>query len=158
MLAEGRFLTYMNPILALLDPQCRSNPPLALMPVHTLRHLRENSTILLTAILAASAKFFHRTLRPALLSHAQTILSRSLLVGECSTGTIQALMLLSAWKEPTDRSSWVKMGIAIRLGYQLGLHVPRTGPLPIDQHQARLLMDSERTWIVLSCEWSVSVD
>jgi hypothetical protein len=123
-----------------------------LMTVHTLRQLRESSTILLTAILAASAKFFHRTIRPALLSHAQTILSRSVLVGECSTGTIQALMLLSAWKEPTDRSSWVKMGIAIRLGYQLGLHVPRTGPLPADKHQARLLMDSERTWIVLSCK------
>jgi len=122
------------------------------MPVHTLRQLRDSSTILLTAILASSAKFFNRTIRPALLSHAQTILSRSLLVGECSTGIIQALMLLSAWKEPTDRSSWVKMGIAIRLGYQLGLHLPRTGPLPLDRHQARLVMDSERTWIVLSCK------
>ena len=123
------------------------------MVVHTLRQLRESSTILLTAILAASAKFFHRTIRPALLSHAQTILNRSLLVGECSTGIIQALLLLSAWKEPTDKSSWVKMGIAIRLGYQLGLHIPRTGPLPVDAHQARLLIDSERTWIVLSCKY-----
>ena len=127
------------------------------MAVHTLRQLRESSTILLTAILAASAKFFHRTMRPALLSHAQTILNRSLLVGECSTGTIQALLLLSAWKEPTDKSSWVKMGIAIRLGYQLGLHIPRAGPLPVDAHQARLLIDSERTWIVLSCKYCNSL-
>jgi hypothetical protein len=48
------------------------------------------------------------------------------------------------------------MGIAIRLGYQLGLHTPRTGPLPVDKHQARLIIDSERTWIVLSCEYLVS--
>lgn len=113
--------------------------------------MRQTSTLLLTAVLAASAKFFHRTLRKSLLMHAQTILGRALMVGECNIAVIQALIILSSWKETTDRSSWVKMGTAIRLGYQLGLHVPRKGPLPQDDGEARLIVDSERTWIVLSC-------
>lgn len=125
---------------------------IAKYPVSTLAYMRQTSTLLLTAVLAASAKFFHRSLRQHLLMHAQTILGRALIVGECNIAVIQALIILSSWKEATDRSSWVKMGTAIRLGYQLGLHVPRKEPLPLDEGEARLIADSERTWIVLSCE------
>ena len=121
--------------------------------VSTLAYMRQTSTLLLTAVLAASAKFFHRSLRQNLLMHAQTILGRALIVGECNIAVMQALIILSAWKEATDRSSWVKLGTAIRLGYQLGLHVHRREPLPSDDMEARLVADSERTWIVLSCQY-----
>lgn len=65
---------------------------------------------------------------------------------------IQALALMVAWKEPTDGTSGVKMAIAIRLGYQLGLHIARTTPLPDNEHEARVIADRERTWFMLSCE------
>jgi hypothetical protein len=67
-------------------------------------------------------------------------------MGECSLGLVQSLLIMVYWKTPTDTSAWVKIGIGIRLAYQLGLHVPRTKKLPSDDRDARILRSAERTW------------
>lgn len=50
-----------------------------------------------------------------------------------------------------DSSAWMRVGYAIRLGYQLRLHRRRQTPLPPDELEARVILDRERTWIVLIC-------
>ncbi|ORY27888.1 hypothetical protein BCR39DRAFT_536618 [Naematelia encephala] len=141
--AEGLMKMYyehLNPQIAILDYK-----------LHTVDYVRHTSSILFTAILAVSAKFFRPQIYPPLLTHAQTILNRAMAVGECDLGIVQALLILVYWKTPTDRSAWVKLGIGIRLGYQLGLHARRKTPLPADEMQARTIRAAERTWFCLSC-------
>jgi hypothetical protein len=108
--------------------------------------MRQNSPLLFTAVLAVAAKFVHRELHQPLLTHAQMILNRATNMGECSLGLVQSLLIMVYWKTPTDTSAWVKIGIGIRLAYQLGLHVPRTKKLPSDDRDARILRSAERTW------------
>lgn len=79
-------------------------------------------------------------------------LNRAFAAGDCDIGLIQALIIASCWRAPTDRSAWIKLGTAIRLGYQLGLHKKRVDPLPQNEMDARMIIDGERTWFVLSCE------
>lgn len=50
-----------------------------------------------------------------------------------------------------DSSAWMRVGYAIRLGYQLRLHRRRHTPLPPDELEARVILDRERTWIALIC-------
>ncbi|PRQ76468.1 hypothetical protein AAT19DRAFT_13490 [Rhodotorula toruloides] len=114
--------------------------------------LRRTSPILLSAVLAVSAKFFRKDLYPQLLQHAQQLVMRAMGGdGSDGIGLVQALLILCYWKEPMDSSAWLKIGYAIRLGFQLGLHVKRTTPLPADDLAARILLDRERCWIVLIC-------
>lgn len=54
-------------------------------------------------------------------------------------------------QEVEDGSAWLKIGIAIRLAYQLRLHNRRKGPLPADELEARMVLDRERTWFCLIC-------
>lgn len=54
-------------------------------------------------------------------------------------------------QEPEDNSAWLRVGVAIRLAYQLRLHTRRLGPLPADETQARIILDRERTWLCLIC-------
>lgn len=105
-------------------------------------YLRSTSSILFSTVLASSARFFRPDLHPHLVSHASTILDRALHAGQADTGIVQSLMLLTYWKEPADSSGWMKIGMAIRLGYSLFWHVPRTEPLPEDETQAREVLVS----------------
>jgi hypothetical protein len=157
----SNFHTSLNRYIVLLDPH-----------LHSLDFVRRSSPILLSAILSASAKFFRKDLYPQLLQHAQQLVSRAMGGdGSDGIGLIQALLILCFWKEPLDSSAWLKIGYAIRLGgflpdsfgggpalstllvtgFQLGLHVKRTTPLPADDLAARVQLDRERTWIVLTC-------
>jgi len=122
--------------------------------VHTIPFLR-TSPLLLSALLTVSAKYFLQRQYSALLSHTRGAVNRAVGEGQCDIGLIQALILMITWKDTNDGSSWVKLGIAIRLGYQLGMHIRRTDCLPADQHKARRVVDIERTWYTLSCklEW-----
>jgi len=54
------------------------------------------------------------------------------------------------WKKPTDSKGWFRLGHAIRLAYQLDLHLPRRNELPKEEFKARLQLDRERTWICMS--------
>ncbi|WWC99991.1 hypothetical protein V866_006900 [Kwoniella sp. B9012] len=120
-------------------------------PMHTLDFLRETSTCLLTAVLAAACKFFRKDLYHKLIEHAQTLTTREISAGTCDIGTIQSLLILVCWKEPTDRSAWIKIGMAIRLGYQHGWYIPPKRVLPLKDREARLILNTERTWYNLIC-------
>ncbi|CAK9779896.1 unnamed protein product [Cutaneotrichosporon oleaginosum] len=133
------YMQHLNPMTATLDPY-----------LYTLQYLRSVSPVLLSSLLAISAKFFRKHLYRALLSHANSVIDRAVGVGQCDIGLIQSLILLVYWKDPTDASSWVKLGIGIRLGYQLGMHIPRNGPLPLTELEARKVANQERTWYTLS--------
>ncbi|GAA6043175.1 hypothetical protein JCM8097_008709 [Rhodosporidiobolus ruineniae] len=128
----------MNAFIILLDPF-----------LHTVDYVRKNSTVLFTSILAVSAKFIRPDLYASLISTAKQLTGRSLIDGKVSVGLIQSILLQVYWKEPTDMTGWLRIGEAIRMGYQLHLHAPRTTPLPTDEQEAREMMDRERTWIDL---------
>lgn len=134
-------MQHLNPMTATLDPI-----------LYGLPYLRAASPILLSSLLAIAAKFFRRPLYRALLAHANAVIDRAVGLGQCDIGLIQSLILLVCWKDPTDASSWVKLGIGIRLGYQLGLHLSRNRPLPPSELDARKIANHERTWYTLSCE------
>ncbi|GJN88061.1 hypothetical protein Rhopal_001017-T1 [Rhodotorula paludigena] len=135
------FHSQLNPYIILFDRH-----------LHTPEYVRSTSTVLFTAILAASAKFFRPDLHAQLLLTAQQLVTRSMGGdGEPHIGLVQSLLILTYWKEPLDTSSWLKVGYAIRLGYQLGLHQKRYTALPANEHEARIVLDRERTWIVLIC-------
>lgn len=89
-------------------------------------------------MLAAAAKYFHKPLYLRLLAHAQKLLSSAIEQGQCDTGVIQAILILVYWKEPTDQSAWIKIGMAVRLGYQLGWHERCTKPpIPVPADPVR---------------------
>ncbi|GAA6009006.1 hypothetical protein JCM10207_004062 [Rhodosporidiobolus poonsookiae] len=135
------FHKFLNPYIILLDHH-----------LHTAEYVRSTSTVLYTAMLAVSAKFFRQDLYPSLLLSAQQLVTRCMGGdGELDIGLVQACLLCSYWKEPFDSSAWLKIGFAIRLAYQLRLHHKRKGPLPANEHEARVLLDRERTWITLVC-------
>ncbi|ORX37541.1 hypothetical protein BD324DRAFT_622303 [Kockovaella imperatae] len=134
------FLERLNPQIAVFDAK-----------LHTVPYLRRTSSILFTSALAVSAKFYRQDLYPVLLAHAQAILDRAVCSGKHDIGIVQSLMLLTYWKVPEDTTAWIKIGLALRMGYQNFWHVPRTGPLPPDEMSARETLNAERTWFCLFC-------
>jgi len=67
--------------------------------------VRKTSTVLFTAILAVSAKFFRKDLYQSLLLSAQQLVVRG--TGEGTNihiGLVQACLLLVYWKEPLGTS------------------------------------------------------
>lgn len=142
---------YLNPGIALLDPYrtCPLSgvPIFADSPVHSFTYLREHSALLLSAVLAVTAKFFHKELYPRLGSHSQRLISRAVEQGTCTTAIVQAILIMVYWKEPRDTSAWIKIGLAIRMGYQLGFHTGNIPDTPLDDELAlREKLDRERTW------------
>ncbi|KAM0745981.1 hypothetical protein T439DRAFT_330174 [Meredithblackwellia eburnea MCA 4105] len=135
-----RFHEILNSYIIIFDPK-----------LHTLEFLLSTSTVLLTAVMAVSSKFYRPDLYPILLAQAQLLVTRAWADALSELGVVQALMCLVYWKEPTDSSSWLRIGYALRLGYQLRLHHPRMGPLPEDDHEARMVLDRERTFISMNC-------
>lgn len=43
--------------------------------------------------------------------------------GECYIELVQALCIMVYWKSPTDNTAFLKVGHAVRLGFQLNLHI-----------------------------------
>ncbi|GAA6022464.1 hypothetical protein JCM10207_004403 [Rhodosporidiobolus poonsookiae] len=136
-----QFHSQLNPYIILLDKH-----------LHTLEYVRATSNVLFTAMLAASARFFRPDLYQALLLSAQQLITRFMGGdGLPHLGLCQAILIQAYWKEPFDSSAWLKIGFAIRLGYQLGLHRKRRTALPSSELEARVILDAERTWITLVC-------
>ena len=108
--------------------------------MHTLEYLRQTSTILLSAVLAASSKTYRRDLCSQLLTHANVLLDRALLRGVTHISLMQSLMILVYTKAPADTSAWRRIGMAIRMGYQMYCHIPRDTPLPADEYEARIIL------------------
>ncbi|GAA6049873.1 hypothetical protein JCM3770_004225 [Rhodotorula araucariae] len=138
--------------------------------LHSMDYCRRNSTVLFASVLAVSAKFLRPDLYPSLISTAKHLVGRGIVDGKVTLGLVQSILLLVYWKEPADRSAWLRIGEAIRIGaspfpagraeppsrlsgrtqgYPLHLHEHRTTPLPADELEVREIMDRERTWIDL---------
>lgn len=128
----------MNAFIILLDPF-----------LHTVEYVRKTSPVLFSTVLAVSARFIRPQLYLPLLMHAKQLTGRAIIDGKVSIGLVQSMLIQVYWKEPDDTSAWLRVGEAIRMGYQLHLHNHRTTPLPEDEFEARLILDRERTWIDL---------
>ncbi|CAE6353820.1 unnamed protein product [Rhizoctonia solani] len=131
---------FLNPLIALLDPA-----------LHTPIYVRKRSSVLFTAILTVASRFARPNVWENCNSLGQTLLGRALADGICSIEYVQALSLLTFWKDSRDSSSWRKVGLAIRMAYELNLHEPRTEPLSPDELLAREQLNKERTWLQLVC-------
>ncbi|KAG8678273.1 hypothetical protein FRC09_019974, partial [Ceratobasidium sp. 395] len=60
---------------------------------------------------------------------AQRLVGRALADGICTIEYIQALSIISYWREPDDGSCWRKIGLGIRMAYELNLHLVSEEPL-----------------------------
>ncbi|KAB5593719.1 Luminal-binding protein 5 [Ceratobasidium theobromae] len=130
------FHTALNPVIALLDPT-----------LHTPIYVRRRSRVLYTAILAAACRFFKPACYKPIHDLAQILLGRALADGVSSVEFIQALVIMTFWKEADDTSTWRKLGLAIRMGFELNLHHANPNPIPQDELQARERLNEERTWL-----------
>ena len=131
-------------MVALIDPGRESSNCLAYLVSSF--SLLQRWPLLFTTILAVSAKFFRKELYDALANHSHTLLLRAVFSGQSSLDIVKALILMVFWRDPSDRSASIKIGIALRLCQQLNLHIPRTQRLPADRERADYIRDSERTW------------
>jgi hypothetical protein len=120
-----------------------------LTPVHTFDYVRERSPLLFSAVLGAAAKFFNKEIYSRLWAHAHRFVSRVVEQGLCSVTIIQALLILVYWKQPNDKSAWMKLGLAVRMGYQLGWHNGWHTPDPTDPVPYRERLDAQRTWFLI---------
>lgn len=140
-LFEG-FMKHLNPFISQLDPT-----------LHTFQYVRGMSSFLFTAILAAAAKLLHPALRKTLLSHAEELFLESFRSGAKSVETVQAILILTYWKEPRDNRAWLNVGHAIRMAIELGWHnLGGDGMRPpenMSDQQAKQFRNIERTWLVL---------
>ncbi|KAM0789318.1 hypothetical protein ACM66B_000155 [Microbotryomycetes sp. NB124-2] len=144
-LAEAEFLfrqffQHLNPLIKLFDRH-----------LHTVQWVRQQSSILFSTLLAVSARHFRPELYQSLHSQATTLVARGVFGSTFDIGLLQSLMLLVYWKEPGDATAFLRVGIIVRLAYQLRLHVPRTSRLPAEEHEARLTLNRERTWLNAIC-------
>ncbi|KAK7452305.1 fungal specific transcription factor domain-containing protein [Colletotrichum acutatum] len=114
--------------------------------------IRQESSFLLTAILAAAAKAFNPALYRKLRDHAEDILASTFRKGTKSVETAQAVMILTYWKESEDTRAWMLLGYVIRMGMELGWH--RLAPyspqsIAVTDLERRQARNIERTWLVL---------
>lgn len=119
--------------------------------IHTATYARQTSLELFTAVLTVASKFFRPELYETVLALADRLVSTAIAESVASIELVQAICILHYWKKPTDGRGWLRLGHAIRLGYQLDLHLARRDALPADERAARLAIDRERTWISLFC-------
>ncbi|UPX14897.1 uncharacterized protein EKO05_0005368 [Ascochyta rabiei] len=136
------FMKHLNPFISQLDPS-----------LHTFRYVRETSSFLLAAVLAVAAKLLHPSLHKSLLSHAEGLFLESFRCGSKSPETVQAILILTYWKDPHDNRAWLSVGYAIRMAIELGWqHLGNDGmraPENTSDRQAMHFRNIERTWLVL---------
>lgn len=113
--------------------------------VHTLDRVRSESPCLLSSMVAATSKFFRPDLHRTLMDHSLAIISRAVAAGACDTGLVQSLMIHVYWKAPTDRTAWMKLGMALRMAYQLRWHETQARQDGLEEVDLRRLLVSEST-------------
>ncbi|KAE9968109.1 hypothetical protein BLS_006017 [Venturia inaequalis] len=135
-----RFMANLNPFICQLDPV-----------LHTFDHVRETSPFLLSTILAAAAKALNPSLQSTLRDHAETLFAKAFRRGEKSASHVQAILILTYWKEPEDTRAFVNVGLAIRVAMELGWHNLAVHPQPPgrSEFESRKARNIERTWLVL---------
>lgn len=139
---ECSFIIVLNPYISQLDPN-----------LHTFLYVRQKSSFLFTAVLAMSAKTFNPIVYNALYDHAQDLYTESFRNGAKSTEIVQAILILTYWKQPQDTRAWTSLGYAIRMCMDMGWH-KLTAYSPAsrvigDETRRREIRNIERTWFVL---------
>jgi hypothetical protein len=104
------FIAFLNPYISQLDPR-----------LHTFDYVRRSS-FLFTAVLAMSAKIFSPAVYHTLYDHAQDLYTESFRNGTKSTEIVQAILILTYWKQPQDTRAWTSVGYAIRMCMDMGWH------------------------------------
>ena len=136
------FMDVQNPYISQLDPE-----------LHTFPYVRQKSAFLFSAILAISAKAFNPPFYEKLHDHAQHLFTDCFRHGTKSTETVQAILILTYWKEPQDTRAWTSLGYVIRMCMDLGWH--RLTPYSIQTQATRTELEKrearniERTWYVI---------
>ncbi|GAA5913284.1 hypothetical protein JCM5296_007344 [Sporobolomyces johnsonii] len=139
---EGLFAFYfhhLNPMTSVLDPA-----------LHTIEFCRSRSPFLFTAILTVACKVALPTLYPPALKYAKRLLSQAFETGINNIELVQAIATMTFWADPTDDSCARKLAYAIRSAFELNIHKAHKRPLPDDELQRRLALNSERTWLYLT--------
>ena len=101
------------------------------------------SPFLLTTIVCLGARFRTegRSTYQTLYPHAKTLLNKAIIGGHCDITTIQGISCFIFWGLPREsKQTWQRLGHAIRLAYQLGMHVPRNSDLPVDDDEAKAVL------------------
>ncbi|KAF5678541.1 hypothetical protein FDENT_8920 [Fusarium denticulatum] len=100
-----------------------------------------------------AAKAFNHALYMKLYDHAQDLFSSAFRRGSKSVEIVQAILILTYWKEPQDTRVWTSIGYAIRICMDLGWHklaYSRSEAVtPDSEVQRRERRNVERTWYVL---------
>ncbi|CAJ0554906.1 Ff.00g134190.m01.CDS01 [Fusarium sp. VM40] len=136
------FITILNPYISQLDPH-----------LHTFSHVRQKSAFLLSAVLSMSAKAFNHALYNKLYEHAQHLYVEVFRRGSKSVEIVQAILILTYWKEPQDTRVWTSVGYAIRICMDMGWN--KLSPCSSQVSAAQSEMERrerrniERTWFVL---------
>lgn len=129
----------LNPFVSQLDPN-----------LHSFAYVRAKSSFLLTAALAASAKIFHPGLYPDLYEHAQNLSTAVFRNGIKTVEAVQAILVLTYWKEPNDNRVWTLVGFVVRICMDLGWHTltpeDHLGESEVARRERRNI---QRTWLVL---------
>ncbi|KAI8713938.1 Zn(2)-C6 fungal-type domain-containing protein [Fusarium sp. LHS14.1] len=120
------FMAVLNPYICQLDPI-----------LHTFPLVRQKSAFLFSAILTMSAKAFNPIIYGKLYDHVQDLFTKSFRRGTKSTETVQAILILTYWKEPQDSRVWILMP------YSPQRQASGT------ESTRRVLRNIERTWYVL---------
>ncbi|KAJ9111087.1 hypothetical protein QFC19_001285 [Naganishia cerealis] len=128
-----------NAYIAILDPA-----------LHTPHYVLKTCSILHTAVCTVTAQTYAPEQYKVLLKRVNFMLGKAFERGDQEIGIVQALSILSCWKEPHDKGGWLRLGYAIRMGYELGLDQPPQRPLPKDRLKALEVLNRERTWFQLA--------
>lgn len=132
----------LNPYIFQFDPD-----------LHTLGYVQRRSAFLLSAILAVSAKAFNPSVYHILQSHAEDLFTRCFRSGKKSTEIIQAILVLTYWKEPDDTRAWLSVGYVIRMCMELGWHKitpkSRKDLEALSNIEWKENRNIERTWLLL---------
>jgi hypothetical protein len=114
-----------------------------------------NRVVANTAVLAFASKFSRKDIFSILFAHSKTLLDRAILACTCDVTVAQSIMMHVFWKEPTDTTSWMKIGVAIRMAYQMRWHEGRKQDLPAgDTREARLQLVS----VFLQSVWAYTAN
>ena len=103
-----------------------------------------------TSVLAVTTRYLHPDKHLICSQLAHDHLSTVLVMHHRRKwiATIQSICLLSFWKEPKDDGGWRRVGFAIRLAYEEGLHESiNAKPLHLRELSVRESLDRVRTWL-----------
>lgn len=132
-------MTNLNPFICQFDRE-----------LHTFEHVRRTSPFLLTSLLSAAAKALNPALHLSLKDHVEKLFGCALRDGDKSPEVVQAILVLTYWKEADDTRAFVNVGMAIRIAMELGWHkISVRSFLTNGDSDERYRRNAERTWLVL---------